>query len=79
MKITDRFYRQNRDPVSKQKSIPDFSGSIFNRDHHRDYRLQIAIRFSNQNQDPVFPVQVMQKHRMRPRPQRGQGWRKGGG
>jgi hypothetical protein len=25
-----------------------------------------------------FLPQVMQRHRMRPRPQRGQGWRKGG-
>jgi len=60
MKIADRFYRQNRDPIfnaetagqfpqvgieipTKSKSIPDFSGSIFNRDHHRDYHLQIVI------------------------------------
>jgi hypothetical protein len=71
MKTADRFYRQNRDPIPKQKSIPDFSGSIFNRDHHCDYHLQIVIWFSKQNRNPAFAVLVIQGHRMRPRPQWG--------
>jgi hypothetical protein len=71
MKTAYRFYRQNRYPISKQKSITDFSGSIFNRDHHRDYHLQITIRFSKQNRNPASPVLVIQGHRMRPRPQWG--------
>jgi len=43
------FYRENRILIFPWKSIPDFFGSLFNRDHDRDYHLKIGIRFEKRN------------------------------
>jgi len=39
----------NRDPIFRSKSISDFSGTVFDRDHDRDYDFKIADRFQNVN------------------------------
>jgi hypothetical protein len=43
----DRFFRKDRDPFFRSKSITDFSGLVFNRDRDRDFSFKIADRFEN--------------------------------
>jgi hypothetical protein len=47
--VADRFCRENRDPVCRSKSVPDFSGTVFNRDGDRDCGFKIGIRLQNKN------------------------------
>jgi hypothetical protein len=48
------FFRKNRDPVFRSKSITGFSGAVFDRDHDRDCSFKIADRFSYENRDPIL-------------------------
>jgi hypothetical protein len=43
----DRFYRKNRDPNANEKSMTDFSGTVFDRGRDRDCRFEIGIRLRN--------------------------------
>jgi len=47
IKIEDRFSHENQDPVCRSKSVADFSGTVFDRDHGCDYGFKIGIRLQN--------------------------------
>ena len=53
MKFGDRFWSGNRWSIPEWKSITDFSGIIFNRDHDRDENFQIKVWLKNFNQSPL--------------------------
>jgi hypothetical protein len=46
MKFADRFWSGNRWSILRSKSITDFTGIIFDRDHNRDYDLKTGSRLS---------------------------------
>jgi hypothetical protein len=47
IKIADRFSYENRDPVARSKSVTDFSGLVFYRDHGCNCSFKITIRLQN--------------------------------
>jgi hypothetical protein len=47
IEIANRFSHENRDPIFRSKSITDFSGTVFDRDHDRDCLFKIGNRLRN--------------------------------
>jgi len=54
MKFGDRFWSQNRWSIPEWKSITDFSGTVFDRDRDREFKIKIGIRLE-------FPTKVRSK------------------
>jgi len=48
-KIGIRFFPENRSAIENEKPDRDFSGIVFNRDHHRDEFFKIGDRLKMKN------------------------------